>query len=90
VLGAAPTRRLISLFSSVFRRVQHDARPLRQPLRGLAPRRQALKFAPLALRLVDRSSRLAHSLNPPLTLAENRTYVPIRTLALSWGRHSWP
>ena len=48
-----------------FRREQHHARPLGQPLRSLAPRRQALKFAPLALRQIDRNSRLPHRQNSP-------------------------
>jgi hypothetical protein len=62
-----------------FRRVQNDSRPLGQTLRGLAPRRQALKFAALALRQVDRNSRLAPSpKSSTLTLAENRVYLSIR------------
>ena len=48
-----------------FCRMQNDPRPLGQPLRGLAPRRQVLKFAPLVRRQVDRNSRLAHRQNPP-------------------------
>jgi len=39
---------------------QNDTRPLRQPLRGLSPRRQALQLPSLDRRQIDRNRRLAH------------------------------
>jgi len=39
-----------------------------------------LRFAPLAVGQIDRNRRLAHRQSSPLTLAENRIYLPIRTL----------
>ncbi len=57
-----------------FRRVQDDARPLRQPLRGLASRRKALKFAPLAVGQIDPNRRLAHR-HPPRQRAQRIVYI---------------
>ena len=58
-----------------FRREQRDARPLGQPLRGPAPRRQALKLAPLARRQINPNSRLAHHRNPPQINQRKESHV---------------
>ena len=55
------------------RRVQDDARPLRQPLRGLAPRRKALKFAPLAVGQIDPTAVLPIAI--PRANARRELYI---------------
>jgi hypothetical protein len=73
-----------------FRGQKDDAGPLRQPLRRLSPRRQTLKLTPLPLRQIDRYRRLPHrQVSAESIRKENRTYLPIRTLArfaFGWSR----
>ena len=64
------------------RRQQNDPRPLGQTLRRLSPRRQARQFAPLAVRQSNPNRRLAHR-QSSAALRQNRTYLPIRTLAFA-------
>ena len=83
VASAAPTRRLMALFSS-FGGQKNDARPLGQPLVRLAPPRQALKCALLARRQVDRNSRLPIAVTPPANARKRiALYSSIRRLELA-------
>jgi hypothetical protein len=60
VLGAAPTRRLMSLFSAPSAASRTMRARWASPLRCLPARRQALQLAPLAFRQINRNRPLAH------------------------------
>jgi hypothetical protein len=57
--GCVDAQADVSVFRA-FSREQDDTRPLRQPLRCLPARRQALQLPPLNRRQINRNRRLAH------------------------------
>ena len=65
------------------RRVQDDAPPLRQPLRGLATATKALKFAPLAVGQIDPTAVLPIAILRANARRESYKYLSIRTLSCS-------
>jgi hypothetical protein len=82
VLGAASTRRLMSLLSAPSAAKRTMRARCASPCAVFRRDAKTLKLTPLPLRQIDRNRRLAHRQSSAESIhKENRTYLPITTLA---------